>query len=500
MPRLEKNPPVAPDFMEAARSFGNYNLAFSLADLIDNSISAGATHIDIRTSFEDEEIRITDDGCGMTEEELINNMRMGSRNPNAKNEKNDLGRFGLGLKTASFAQARQLTVISRKDGILTAAEWDLDNVDDWSMSVFSSEEANRLVSEKFPEGSGTEIVWRKLSRLFEGGTVSFEAFNDLMNEAEQEISLVFHRYLSGELDHRPKLTIARNNRNLIAFDPFFQANPSTQKKEVEEINFSRQGQTSKIVIKPFILPHFSQLSSDENKQLGGREGYVKNQGFYIYREHRLIIRGTWFKLVPHGEFSKLARIRVDIPNTVDIDWKISVDKSEAELPWELRLRLKNLIANWVMPDAIRPIIKRDTKVIERLQPVWNRHNSTAGVWHFSINKMHPLIATFNRRLKTLGQREEEKGLVGQFSEIVRLIEKSLPLEKIKTAMEDKSQTENAGYTDLQEILDTAVLLREALIHENRSSAEIEEILQGHWPYSEHMKEIKKYFLDNPATR
>ena len=70
MPRLEKNPPVAPDFMEAARSFGNYNLAFSLADLIDNSISAGATHIDIRTSFEDEEIRITDDGCGMTEEEL----------------------------------------------------------------------------------------------------------------------------------------------------------------------------------------------------------------------------------------------------------------------------------------------------------------------------------------------------------------------------------------------------------------------------------------------
>ena len=114
MPRRQENAPVASDFMEAARSFGNYNLAFSLADLIDNSITAGANHIQISDDYEAQEIRVTDDGCGMTEKELIDNMRMGSRNPNAENDKNDLGRFGLGLKTASFAQARCLTVVSRK--------------------------------------------------------------------------------------------------------------------------------------------------------------------------------------------------------------------------------------------------------------------------------------------------------------------------------------------------------------------------------------------------
>jgi hypothetical protein len=390
-------------------------------------------------------------------------------------------------------------VVSRKDGIFTGAQWDLDNVQNWAMTVFSHEEAAALVSDKFPEGSGTEIIWTKLNRLLENETINFDAFNSLLNEAEREISLVFHRYISGELDHRTKLTIARNNRELIPFDPFCRANISTQQKDLEVINFQRSGKSKKIKIKPFILPHFSQLSKSEHEQLGGREGYVKNQGFYIYREYRLIIRGTWFKLVPHGEFSKLARIRVDIPNSLDIDWKISVDKSEAELPWELRLRLKNLLATWVLPDAVAPIIKRKTTLQTQIKPVWNRQNSSAGAWHFSVNNQHPLISSFVRKLKPLDKLDGHTGLTSQFNEIVRLIEKTLPLENIKSAMDDNFQTMNAGYTELQEILDLAMMLRDTLIKQNHSQADVEEMLRTTVPFSTYLDQLNQHFKDNPIT-
>ena len=211
----------------------------------------------------------------MSEIELVDNMRMGSRNPNAENKENDLGRFGLGLKTASFAQARKLTVLSRKNGVMTGAAWDLDNVDDWAMTVYSSDEAQQMSSENFPSGSGTEIIWSKLNRLLEDGTVQEKAFNELMSDAENEIRLVFHRYLSGELTHRKKLTITRNNRELIALDPFHQQNLSTQRKDEEPVTYMRDGRKSTIRITPFILPHFSQLSKKDYELLGGKKVSLK---------------------------------------------------------------------------------------------------------------------------------------------------------------------------------------------------------------------------------
>ena len=499
MPRRQENAPVASDFMEAARSFGNYNLAFSLADLIDNSITAGANHIQISDDYEAQEIRVTDDGCGMTEKELIDNMRMGSRNPNAENDQNDLGRFGLGLKTASFAQARCLTVVSRKNGPITAARWDLDDVKDWQMYVFDGDEAIELVSDKFPEGNGTEIIWTKLNRLMEDGNISFSDFNSMMADAEQEISLVFHRYLSGELPHRPKLDISRNGRMLIAFDPFCQANISTHRKVTEEIEFFRNSKKTKIEITPFILPHYSNLSPSEDELLGGQEGYVKNQGFYIYREFRLIIRGTWFKLVPHGVFSNRARIRVDIPNSLDIDWKISVDKSEAELPWDLRLKLKNLLATWVIPDAIRVYTERKPRAKEQVRPVWNRHNSAAGVWHFSINRLHPLIVAFRGQLENFEKNDKKIGLIRKLNDILTLVENCLPLEPLKSLLEEKPQNVNGGYTDGQEIIDMAMALRQQLVPSQHTETYLIETLKTTVPFNEYHDQIVKHFSENPIS-
>lgn len=497
MSRYVENAPKAEDLMESAGSFGNYNLAFSLADLIDNSISAGATRVDIFDDFDAKEIRITDNGCGMNEAELVANMRMGSRNPNSENKKEDLGRFGLGLKTASFSQARCLTVVSKKDNVFTAASWDLDDVKNWQMTVFSDSEAKGLASQRFPNGNGTEIIWTKLNRLLEDGNLDFQVFNGMMDEAEKELSLVFHRYMSGEVPKRPKLNISRNNRDLIAFDPFCRANTSTDKLEEETLVLNRGHQNAKIIIQPFILPHFTQLSNDEYEQLGGQEGYVKNQGFYIYREYRLIIRGTWFKLAQHGEFSKLARIRVDIPNSLDIDWRISVDKSEAELPWELRQRLKNLMATWVVPRAIRVYTKRKPKAKESVQPVWNRHNTASGVWSFSVNQLHPLIASFLSKCVNFDKKDKKLGMTSHFKEVVRLTENCLPLENIKSLMDDKPQSINGGYTDAQEVLDIAITLREALIADGHSAQYVSDRLKETAPFNEYFEQIHEYFKKNP---
>ena len=497
MPRLYENPPIASDFMEAARSFGNYNLAFSLADLIDNSITAGSTRIDITDNFHNGEIRITDNGCGMTESELITNMRMGSRNPNTENEENDLGRFGLGLKTASFAQARRLTVISKKDGKFTAGRWDLDSVAEWKMTIFTSEEVSELVSDKFSDENGTEIIWEKLNRLLEDGAIKFDDFNAMMAEAESEISLVFHRYLSGELDHRPKLIIARNNRKLIPFDPFCQANDSTHIKDTEFIELDKKSEKINIKVKPFILPHYTNLTQAEDELLGGKEGYIKNQGFYIYREYRLIIRGTWFKLAPHGQFSNRARIRVDIPNSLDIDWKITVDKSEAELPWQLRLRLKDLLAMWVIPDAIKVFTERKPKALETVKPVWNRHNTAAGVWHFSINKVHPLLSAFINNLATIDKLNRNASLRSQFTDVVRLLENCLPIEEIKKIMDKKPQSANGAYIDAQEIIDTALTLREHMIQNGHSQQYVIDALEKTVPFNTYHSQIKEYFIKNP---
>ena len=100
---------------EAMRAYG-YNLATALADLIDNSIAAGSRKVWLRCEWAGSSswISVTDDGSGMAEKELVNAMRLGSTNPTSKRAKSDLGRFGLGLKTASFSQARRLTVITKK--------------------------------------------------------------------------------------------------------------------------------------------------------------------------------------------------------------------------------------------------------------------------------------------------------------------------------------------------------------------------------------------------
>ncbi len=138
MPEYEIATPRPGALIESLRSIG-YDLPTAVADIIDNSLTASARQVDIvfHWAGANSWICILDDGIGMPDRKLFEAMRPGSQNPLQTRSSNDLGRFGLGLKTASFSQARRLTVITKTTrGSIAVREWDLDYVereDEWRL-------------------------------------------------------------------------------------------------------------------------------------------------------------------------------------------------------------------------------------------------------------------------------------------------------------------------------------------------------------------------------
>ncbi|WP_149139664.1 ATP-binding protein [Gemmobacter caeruleus] len=374
--------------MTTARSFGNYDLPGALADLIDNSIKARAKNVRVHCVFSnvDPVVRIIDDGCGMSPDELQVAMRPASTNPTVERSPDDLGRFGWGMKSASFSQCMKLTVVSRKNGELSAAVWDLDDVDNWKMGVLSEKEIETLIDPLLKVSDGTEIIWNKCDRLFEGGTLTQEQFNHLIVHTRNQLSLTFHRFLAGEV-RGCRLSIYINGTPIAPYDPFYSTHLATQALGREEI---RHGRSNRVRIQPYILPHYSKLVLADFDRLSGAEGLLRNQGFYVYRQNRLIISGTWFRLVKHGELSHLVRIAIDIPNTLDSIWKISVDKSDAQLPAFLRNRLLQIIGS-LRNKSAKVIRSKGAKIATGGNiSVWNRHVHDGQI-RYLINRTHPVI-------------------------------------------------------------------------------------------------------------
>ena len=163
--------PDPASLIESMRDIG-YSMETAVADLIDNSITAEAVNIEIRFSWNDGEpwLAIIDDGHGMDADELTNAMRLGSKNPKETRSREDLGRYGLGLKTASFSQCKKLTVISRSGGNLEGREWDLDLISEsatrmWTLSILEDQEIESIALAKTIKEHGTLVLWQKLDRL-----------------------------------------------------------------------------------------------------------------------------------------------------------------------------------------------------------------------------------------------------------------------------------------------------------------------------------------------
>jgi hypothetical protein len=392
---------TAPDpaiLIEAMRDIG-YSLETAVADIVDNSISAEATTIEMFAPPGDSPVlAILDDGNGMTESELLRAMHLGSRSPLEERARTDLGRFGLGMKTASFSQCRRLTVVSRKDGQTTAARWDLDHVAATHAWLVQIPDDPMLVpfSDRLNE-HGTLVLWENLDRVVEHDEEGFDSghFNTRLDEMREHLELVFHRFLSHE-QGKVRVTIKLNNSEFSPHDPFMQSHDHTLADPEERIRIG----DSEVIVQSFTIPHHRHLKGTQWDRAGRAGGHHKNQGFYVYRERRLILYGTWFRLAGKSELTKLSRIRVDIPNTLDAQWKIDVKKASAQPPALVRKHLAR-IRDEIVKTSRRVFRSRGAQQLadpERL-PLWNRELDN-GVIRYRINGHNPLVLRFRERLGT----------------------------------------------------------------------------------------------------
>ena len=421
--------PRADMLMGSMRSMG-YSFEAAVADVIDNSISAkcSAVRIFFPSSPEDKlAVGILDDGTGMSKETLLEAMRYGSSASEDIRDENDLGRFGLGLKSASLSQCKVLTVASFWDGKLSAYSWDYDYIlqtKKWYVKELLQTEIKDLpyFDELKKQKKGTLVIWQNFDILHKSSEgLVYDALEQLKVKLDDALSLIFHRFLGAT---KKKITIHINNKKLHAQDPFLESHQKTTTKKERKIairdshNVERQ-----IRVKLFVLPYISDLSDKDKKLIGGIENLRSRQGFYVYRNNRLIIWGTWFGLKPRAELSKNARVRVDIPNSLDDIWAIDIKKQSATIPLRIKNQLKKTVEEALGISTTKQTHRgRKEKVDDDIDYIWDRYEGRNKSYFYQINRESKLFQ-FVRSQMSEADFDLMQLLLGE-------IEKNLPIQQL----------------------------------------------------------------------
>jgi len=438
--------PRASSLIQSLRSFG-YSPATAIADLVDNSISAHASQIDVRFHWNGaaSSMTLTDNGDGMLPNELNEAMRPGSANPLDDRAADDLGRFGLGLKTASFSQGRVLTVATRHIGHpeIETRRWDLDHVqrtDRWVV-LTDSPHIDQLAP-LLPEESGTVVAWHHLDRVVDdrpaSDTKARNTFRAMIDDVQVHLEMVFHRFLSDGL----RITV--NGTTCEPWDPFMESHPATERLQTESLLLTNAtGEERRIDIQPFVLPHNSKLDPATHKRAGGAKGWNLQQGFYLYRRRRLIVAGDWFdRGTKPEEHHKLARVRVEFDQDLDATWALDVRKAKARPPANLRddfVRIARATRNRG-EEVYRSRGRRSVGAAPRKGhkvPLWTADTSGAIV-RYLINRQHPVVVD-------LLSRQIDAGLAEQ---TLQLIETTLPVAHILSqGFRDENRIDEGGDVD-----------------------------------------------------
>lgn len=436
-------PPKASAMIESLRGIG-YTTATALSDIIDNCIAANADRIDINFIWLGPEsiISILDNGHGMTESELEKGMRLGEINPLEYRKTTDLGRFGLGLKTASFSQCRRLTVASRKNGVLSCLRWDLDIIaaskdDGWYLLEGAHNGSERLLSPLNDYDTGSLVLWEILDRIITPG-FSEQDFLDLIDRVEQHLSMVFHRLLEG--NGRSRLKIYINNKSVVPWNPFLIGHPAKPWSS-PEVRFSY---VDDLVMECHVLPHKDRLTDSEFQSAAGPAGWTAQQGFYVYRNKRLLLAGTWLGLGQgrawiQDEAHRLARIRLDIPNSADADWKIDIRKSIARPPLVLRPWLTRYAED--TRSRARRVFAHRGKPSTRewgqsVLPAWKTEHFSGGV-RYRIDSEHPAVKSV---------LEDAGSLLPQIKAMFRVIEETIPVQRIWIDTAENKETPRTNFS------------------------------------------------------
>lgn len=437
-------PPRAGAMMEALRGLG-YSTAAALADIVDNSVSAGASEvrIDFTWSGSASRISILDDGNGMEDADLEKAMRLGDKSPLDERPPEDLGRFGMGLKTASFSQCRRLTVASLTKGCSPCClRWDLDALaarpdDGWLLFEGPAAGSAVFLEPLSGKSAGTLVLWERLDRVVTEGCTA-DDFADTIDVVEARLAMVFHRLLQGP---RPALRLLLNGRPVEPWDPFMSGHPAKPWESPIARHLSGSGF---VEMECHVLPHRDLLSSDEFERAGGPEGWTAQQGFYVYRNKRLLLAGGWLGLGQgrawnREEAHRLARVRLDIPNTADAEWKIDIRKSTARPPVSLRPWLMRL-AEDTRERARRVFAYRGSPAPgpggTPVEQAWRVEHSRSGM-RYRIDEKHPAVASV---------LDGAEAMLPMVKAMLRVVEETVPVQRIWLDTAESKETPRTGFS------------------------------------------------------
>ncbi len=383
---IEKSFP-AKALMNGLRAIG-YSFSTAVSDIIDNSVSAGAKEICL---FSDPlYIRpyfcFLDNGRGMKLEELDNAMLPGSNRDGIVDSETELGRFGLGLKSASLSQCREFIVASKQNENINAMSFDLDVIERENklfLKILSSYEIDDLphIADLRKYESGTLVIWNKFDKLLDSSKNFEDSFRKLVSDAKKHVELVFHRFYED-------ISIYFDGKRIERRDPFL----------IDSEGRQQTGRVSQIIVEgstitviPYTLPYANSLTAEEKKLLGNPKSIYDDQGFYIYRNRRLISWGSWLHMGIRSELNKLARIQVDIPSSLDSVWMLDVKKSSAKIPDKIKDQIKAAVEDSIVRSK-RTTKYPGTKEQSVQCAVWDRIKEHEGRVRYQINRDNPTIA------------------------------------------------------------------------------------------------------------
>lgn len=389
MSKLVERQFPASALLNGIRSIG-YNFSTAVADIIDNSISAGSTEIHV---YSDPLAKvpyfcILDNGCGMDSKKLDNAMLPGSDRADIEDSEQELGRFGLGLKSASLSQCREFIVATKKHGKIRSMSFDLDIIEQENklmLKHLNNEEIMLLpqIDKLKLYESGTLVIWTKFDKI-EKLAKDFEtSFRNVVAESKKHVELVFHRYYKN-------LNIYYNTKRIERRDPFLldsQGRQQTGRTSIIPVD------DSIITVIPYTLPFAKTITPEEKALLGNPKSIYDDQGFYLYRNKRLISWGNWMRMGIRSELNKLARIQVDIPSSLDSVWSLDVKKSSAKIPDKIKDQIKIAVEDSIVRSK-RTIKNPGIKEATPIHTVWNRINEHDGKCRYEIDRDNPLIKGF----------------------------------------------------------------------------------------------------------
>ena len=439
--------PPAKTLLKGLRAIG-YSFSTAVADIIDNSITAEANWVKMYFDplYKEPYFLIFDNGYGMSFSEMENAMLFGSNRDDKVDCESDLGRFGLGLKSASLSQCKKFIVISKKYGRINGMSYDIDEIEksnSWDLEILSKEEIESYpyVDELKKMDSGTIVIRNKFDKiLLESGNNFENSFRSIVSEMKKHIEYVFHRFYD-------EVKIYLNESRIAKKDPFLVNSLKGQHGRKTCIHVEGCDRTIDVI--PHTLPYANTLTEDEKALLGNPKSIYDEQGFYIYRNKRLIYWGNWMHMGYKSELNKLARIQIDIPSDLDDMWMLDVKKSSAKIPESIKEQIRCAIEESTIKSK-RVIRYRGESEAKSDCLIWNRIKDRDGFVRYEINRENPILKII---YDNIGKNESDL-----LSTLLSQIEFYLPKSRIQNDNADSINIINGN----EDIVDDSNLIETAI--------------------------------------